>query len=456
MVLTSFLGTFLVSAVSIALPEIERSYEMSAVELSMVMSVYLLAMAMFALPVGKWSDTMGRNRLFKVGLATFTIASFVCGVTNSEFLFLLFRFFQGVGATLTAVIGSAILVQIFPSQYRGSVLGLSVSAVYLGLATGPFLGGVITQIMGWRFLFLLAAVVAAVVEVFAIILLKNEEVYHAQHHTFDQKGTLLYMSALLMLVAGSARTATLLGQCLLVVSFLLFTMFLKVELSVTMPLFDVRLFRHNRLFLFSNIAALINYSATSAIVFLLSIYLQKFRLLSPYDAGLLLVTQPAVMALLSPLAGKLSDSVPARYLATSGMSLCTLGLAMFLFLEISTPLWLLALVLAWLGAGFALFSSPNTNTIMSSVEPSHYGVASGIAATMRVVGQIVSITIVTIFFAFTFQDRAISSVSPHLFLTVLQWLFGIFTVLCGIGTYFSFRREGQREKNNFPFIRPEK
>jgi MFS family permease len=207
-----------------------------------------------------------------------------------------------------------------------------------------------------------------------------------------------------------------------------------------MPVLDTKLFTKNRLFAFSNLAALINYSATFAIVFLLSLYLQKIKSLSPRDAGAILVAQPAIMAIFSPIAGRLSDHIQPRYLTTLGMSMCTIGLAAFAFLGASTPNWVILVTLVWVGLGFALFSSPNMNTIMSSVDKNQYGLASGSAATMRVVGQIVSMTIATLFIAGILGKQSVEEAPDILFIKVVQWGFAAFSILSIAGIYFSFAR----------------
>ena len=195
----------------------------------------------------------------------------------------------------------------------------------------------------------------------------------------------------------------------------------QFERKSKLPVTDTKLFTKNRLFAFSNLAALINYSATFAIVFLLSLYLQKIQGLSPRDAGIILVAQPAIMAIFSPISGSMSDKIQPRILATAGMSMCTIGLILFAFLSATTPIWLIVILLIWMGFGFSLFSSPNMNTIMSSVNKSQYGLTSGSASTMRVLGQIVSMTVVTFSFAIIIGNQAIEQVSFPVFLSVMQW-----------------------------------
>ncbi len=248
------------------------------------------------------------------------------------------------------------------------------------------------------------------------------------------------MAGLVVMVYGSARIPAFSGWLLMGGGILLLVFFWLQERRSAMPVFDTRLFTGNRLFAFSNVAALINYSATFAIVFLLSLYLQKVRGLNPRDAGTILIAQPVIMALLSPVAGRLSDRIQPRYLTTLGMTLCTSGLAAFSLLSDTTPLWIIIIILSGVGLGFALFSSPNMNTIMSSVDKTQYGLASGTASTMRVIGQIISMTIATLFFAAFFGKDTMEAVPPLLFLKAMKWGFTVFALISAAGIYFSYSR----------------
>ena len=438
--ITSFMGTFLISAVNIALPAIEKSFGLNAVELSWVITSFLLATAMFLLPVGRWGDLTGIRRVFKTGITIFTISSIVCGFATSGFWLILFRFIQGIGAAFSSTTGPAILVSAFLPQNRGRVLGMSVSAVYLGLAFGPFAGGFLTQYLGWRSIFFVSTAMGILTIIVAFLFLGKDSRDNVSAKKQNLKGTLFYMAGLVALVNGSSRIPAISGWLLMGGGSLALVLFWWIESRSAMPVLETKLFTRNRLFAFSNLAALINYSATFAIVFLLSLYLQKVQGLSPRNAGIILVAQPAMMAIFSPVAGRLSDRIQPRYLATLGMTMCTLGLAAFAFLTGTTPVWLIVALLFWVGLGFAFFSSPNMNTIMSSVQPNQLGLASGSAATMRVVGQIVSMTIATLFFAGMMGNQAIESVPDNLFLKAMKWGFISFSIISVAGIYFSYNR----------------
>ncbi len=438
--ITSFMGTFLISSVNIALPAIEKSFGLDAVRLSWVITAFLLATAMFLLPVGRWGDLTGIRKIFKAGVIVFTLASLICGFAPSGFWLILFRYIQGIGAAFTSTTGPAILVTAFSPQYRGRVLGFSVSAVYLGLAFGPFAGGFLTQFLGWRSIFFVASAFGLITTTIAFLFLGKDQPKLGIERRLDLKGTVFYMVGLILLVYGSSYIPGLQGWLMMGVGTFALIIFWQVENRSSNPVLETRLFTRNRLFAFSNLAALINYSATFAIVFLLSLYLQKIQGMSPRQAGMILVAQPAVMALFSPIAGRLSDRIQPRYLATMGMAMCTIGLVVFSLLTGLTPIWLIVIVLFWVGLGFAFFSSPNMNTIMSSVEKHQLGLASGTAATMRVVGQITSMTVATLFFAAFIGKQAIETVPDNLFLLAMKYSFLSFSLLSASGIYFSYNR----------------
>lgn len=206
------------------------------------------------------------------------------------------------------------------------------------------------------------------------------------------------------------------------------------------PVFEVNLFRHNRVFAFSNLAALINYVATFAISFLLSLYLQMIKGLHPQEAGMILIAQPIVQAFFSPYAGRLSDRIQPRIVASIGMGLTTMGFSLFIFLDEETTIPFIAACLILHGFGFALFSSPNTNAVMSSIEKRFYGVASGTLGTMRSTGQMFSMGMVMLIFAIFIGRAQITPPYYPLFLKSVRGTSLLFTALCLAGIFASLSR----------------
>jgi MFS family permease len=203
------------------------------------------------------------------------------------------------------------------------------------------------------------------------------------------------------------------------------------------------LFKNSRAFTFSNLAAFINYSATYAVTFLMSLYLQyrPVNPFSPQDAGFVLVAMPAVQAIFSPLTGRLSDRIEPRLIASAGMVLNTVGLTLFIFLNNETSLKLIIGNLILLGFGYALFVSPNSNAVMSSAPNTAYGVASATLATMRQVGMVLSMAVAMLMFAL--YDIANVQITPEyypLFQQGMKTAFIIFAILCFGGIFASLAR----------------
>jgi MFS family permease len=209
---------------------------------------------------------------------------------------------------------------------------------------------------------------------------------------------------------------------------------------------DLRLFSESRVFTFSSLAALINYSATFAVSFLLSLYLQFTRGLSPENTGIILIAAPVMQAAFAPFAGRLSDRIDASIIASVGMGITALGVFMLVFLSDTTPLGYIVIALAVLGIGFGFFCSPNTNAIMSAVEKRYYGVASGIVSTMRLIGQMLSMGIATMIFAIVLGHVEITPEYYPAFDTSIHYAFVLFTILSIIGIYASLIRNEKRQK----------
>jgi MFS family permease len=325
------------------------------------------------------------------------------------------------------------------------VLGINVAAVYLGLSLGPFIGGILTQHLGWRSIFWSCIPIGLIT--ILLVFFKLKENTSKTPGRIDLLGSGFYSLALIALVYGSSNLTKFYGWPLLTAGILFFILFVYRSLRTEDPVFNIALFTGNRLFAFSNIAALINYSATYSLVFLMSLYLQKIKGMTSQAAGTILIAQPLMMTILSPVAGRLSDRVEPRFLATSGMLLSAVGLLLFIFLDEQTSIYFIIPVLTLLGIGFGLFSSPNMNTIMSSVDKKQLGIASGTSATMRVIGQMTSMTIATLIFSFYFNGTQLSHVQNHKFISSVHLAFIISGLICLAGIYFSSSRGNLREQS---------
>ncbi len=439
----SFLTPFMGSSINVALPLIGEYFNANAILLSWVATSYILGAAVFLIPLGRAADIIGRKRIFLLGIIIFTIASFFCGLAGSMIMLIVLRVIQAVGSAMIFGAGMAVITSVFPVRERGKAMGIAVAAVYIGLTLGPFAGGILTEHLGWRSIFFSVVPLGIIVIWFVLKKLKGEWA-EAKGEKFDWTGSVLYGGALSMIMYSFSKIPECKGFILMGGGLIILLFFIIHQLKVSYPVFELKLFKNNITFRYSNLAALINYSATYAIGFLLSFYLQKVRGMGAQETGLILVSSPVMMAILSPLAGRLSDSIEPRILSSAGMAISAIGLTMLISLSDNTGIIYLVSVLLFMGIGFALFSSPNTNAIMSSVEKKYLGVASGSLGTMRLVGQMFSMGIVMMLFTLFIGKVEINPSNLDQLIKAIKIAFAIFSALCFTGIFASLARGNVR------------
>jgi EmrB/QacA subfamily drug resistance transporter len=404
-----------------------------------VATSFLLAAAIFMVPAGRLADIHGRKRIFTIGVVIFSSGTAVAAAAPSGTTLIVARVIGGIGGAMVFGTGNAMLTSAYPAEERGRVLGINVATVYLGLSLGPSLGGFLTQAWGWRSVFWVGVPLGVLILILALGRLKGDWA-EARGESFDLVGSVIYGLALLGLMLGLSELPAAAGVVMILAGVVGIVLFGIWESRTGSPVLDVRLFKGNRTFAWSGLAALINYSATFAVGFLLSLYLQYIKGMNPREAGLVLVAQPVMQALFSPFAGRLSDRIEPRVLASAGMGLTVVGLATLTGLSETSSVGGIVISLVILGVGFALFSSPNTNAIMSSVEQRYYGVASGVVGTMRLVGQMVSMGIVMLVFALLIGEAQITPDQYPRFLTSVRTDFLILSVLSVFGVAASLVR----------------
>ena len=412
---------------------------MDAVLLAWVPTSYLLSATVFLLPFGRIADIYGMKRIFTYGIVIYIISSLLAATSTSAIMLILFRIPQGIGGSMIFGTGVAIIASAYPVEERGRALGINVAAVYLGLSLGPFLGGLLTQHFGWRSIFLANLPLGLIVITLLLWKLKGEWA-EAKREKFDLSGSVIYGLAVVAIMYGLSILPEILGLVVILIGILGFVAFVWWETKAASPILNMNLFKNNRVFAFSNFAALINYSATFAVAFLLSLYLQYTKGFSPQTAGMVLLSMPAIQAIFSPLAGRLSDRIAPQILASVGMALTTIGLILLTFLGQNTAIGFILVSLIILGFGFAFFSSPNTNAVMSSVEMKTYGVASATLATMRQIGMMLSMGIAMLIFAIYIGRVEITPEYYSAFVAGMKIAFVIFAALCFVGIFASLAR----------------
>jgi len=435
----AFLFPFMGSSVNVALPSIGIGLGMTSVELAWVATSFLLTSSLLLVPFGRLGDMRGRKSVLTTGVAIYAIGSTIASLSVSGAMLIFARVVQGVGGAMLASTSVAILASVFGPGERGRALGINAASLYSGLSVGPALGGFLTQSFGWRAVFLVNIPLGVGLFLAAFYKLPNQKPI-APESRFDWRGFAAYAVFLVGGVYGMTQLPSLNGFAGIGIGIAGFLALLRVERAATQPLIDVALFRSNTSFAMSNLAAFLNYSAFFAATFLLSFYLQIVMQLSPRDTGLVLVSMPIIQALVSPLAGRLSDRHEPRVLASSGMALTACALFLMSRFDATTPIAQVVLVLALLGLGVGIFSSPNTNAVMTCVESHCYGLASATLSTTRQVGMVLSMGIATLFIATRVGATDIHSTPPLLLVDAMQSTFLLCTVACLIGIVASVFR----------------
>jgi EmrB/QacA subfamily drug resistance transporter len=438
-IITSFINPFLGAAINIALPAISEEFSMGAVGMSWVAMSFLLSSAVFLVPLGKLADIRGRKRVFFIGNIVLTATSILCALSTSGPMLIMLRGIQGIGSAMVFGTGVAIITSVYPPKERGKAIGITVTAVYVGLSLAPFLGGILTQYLGWRSIFY-ATVPFGLLVIWITWRYIKDEWADARGEEFDLGGSILYVFSMSAFMYGFSRLPEVPAIVLVALGLLGLMAFILLEMRLKFPVFNMMLFRSNRLFALSNLAALINYATTFAITFLLSLYLQYILGLSPRDAGMILIAQPVMMAIVASISGKLSDTHDPRILSSLGMGIIVMGLIMLTFLTETSSITYLVVILAVVGFGFGMFSSPNTNAIMGSVHKKYLGIASATVGTMRLTGQMMSMGIATLILQLFIGNNPISAQYSAEFMTSMRSTFLIFVILCVVGVFASLAR----------------
>ncbi len=442
-ILTSFCSSFLGSAVNIVVPSISAALSVSAGDIGWLITVYSLATCGLSVPFGKLADQTGRNRIFLIGLILLCASCLACFFAGSFASILVLRTLQGIGASMIFATNTAIITACHPPQERGRAIGRMLSGTYVGLACGPVLSGLLNHWFGWHSIFLAvaAAVAISLVPAFRHLPMK-EEMPGVSGSSTDLAGNVLFILMICCTMYGFAAIGSgWLPPVLIGCGLVLGALFVRTELKAANPVIDVRIFRSSPAYTLSNLAALFNYSAIFGIGYFMSLFLQLDQGYSSDAAGLFLICQPVMMALLTSKFGALSDRIPPYRLATIGMGICACCLIFFSLTVHATPAWAIIAALLMAGIGVAVFSSPNMNAIMSCVDRAHYSVASSILATMRTLGQTSGIAITTIVVNAQLGQITLQEASNLQFESAMHLSFRIFALICIAGMFMSMKRK---------------
>jgi EmrB/QacA subfamily drug resistance transporter len=393
--LGSIIGPLGMASVNIAIPDLAAELQANAKMVSWLPTLFILSSVIFMLPASKLADNYGRKRIYAYGMALNAFSSFMCGLGTSIEWVLFWRFIQGGASAMIFGPGVAIITSVTPSHKRGAALGIAAACVYVGLTIAPAVGGWLTELWGWRSVFFFQ--VPIVVALLILIKMRLSGEWKNDEKTrYDWWGTGIFTVFSSFLVYGLSILPHIFGAVMLVLSAISLALFILHQSRSRRPLIRVQMFRESRVFSMSLTTSLLMYASNFPLIFLMSLYLQFVKGLSPSHAGQVLLLQALSMAIMAPLSGKLADRFQPRLLATLGCVIVACGLLVLSLMDTQTSVTYIASSLLLIGVGFGLFSTPNNNAIMGGVKRHEVGVASASMNLARTIGNLFGMSLVNL------------------------------------------------------------
>lgn len=426
------------SMLNLALGSIQDDFLCSEHSLGWISSIYFIVSVMALLPTAKLADIYGKRTVFLVGIVFATAGFILSAFSQNIYQLYVFRGVTAIGTAAISGTSVSMIASVYPPNERGGALGINTACIYLGGSLGPVLGGVMTEMFGWKsiFIFLLPFVIVGAV---AMLMFRHNFI-NTPGAKFDIPGSVVYAMGILVMMFGVLSLPEMYAVAMIVAGLAVIIAFIFMEKKVQNPIFKGSLFKSST-FSRSMLALFLNYTSSFCISFVLSRYLQEIGALTPSQAGLYLMAQPAVQVVFTLVAGKMSDTMDKRILPTLGMAIICVGLVMLLFLGIDLNVPLLIMSQIVIGMGFGIFSAPNTNAIMSYVSRQDFNAASGLISVARQMGMMLSIGLATCLIAIMLgTDTMLVPSNYSTFIDMMKVAWGICLCMCVIGTIVSWFR----------------
>ncbi len=427
---TAIVGTAMV----VAVPAVGKEFSTNIGGLTWVLNSYILISAVLLLPIGQLVNKYGHAFGFNFGVYSFCITTLLCGISWSLESLIFFRCLQGIAASFLYCSGMALVSSHFPPETRGKALGAVTFMVYGGLSLGPVFGGFINSIYGWRAIFIACGLFCLVS---CVVLALSGRIKNDKHdEEIDIRGVVLYVAATSLIFYGISRPFNI-AIILVGSGIILFGGFMALQKRLAAPLLDLTLFSENKVFLFANLSSFLNYAATSAILYMVSLELHQVYHFDSRYAGLIMLSQPMLMAIFAPVSGVLADRIRPQYVATVGMGIVSIMLLSMVFSTGEGGSLRLIFTLAVLGIGFGLFSPANNTIIMNSLKKHQYAIGASILSTMRLYGQTISVSLAGIIIMKFGGAVALDKMNEIDLVSGISSSYIVFTILCFIGIFFS-------------------
>jgi EmrB/QacA subfamily drug resistance transporter len=442
--LGSFFSPLMMSSVNVAIPAIARDLQPDAVMVSWLPTSFMLAAAVCTLPVGKMADMFGRKRLYLMGMLLSSLGALLAALAGTIELLLGARLVQGAAGAMIFGPGAAVITSVYPPNRLGSALGLQAAAVYGGLMLGPWFGGLVTELFGWRWLFATQVPLFLLVALATLLFLRGEWKLDVRPR-FDWSGAFIFGICACALVIGLSDLLSWAGAGLFGIGILGAAAFVYHQSVVVQPLVRVKALRANRIFSYSLVSALFMYGANFPIVFLLSLYLQYIAGLSPENAGRLLIVQAMVVAVMAPFAGRFADRFQPRNIATLGCFITSAGFCWMLLLGYGTPSWVVVVGQLIVGVGFACFSTPNSSAAMRSLTTGNVGVAAALLNLSRAFGNLICMGIVMLIISVNLGEAQIIPEQYDALLVSIHFALALAAAYGVLAAWFSWFRGTEKK-----------
>ena len=465
LVLGTLMAAIDTTIVVLALPTIAEELHSALITVIWTILIYLFVVAVLTTQLGRIGDHVGRGRVFNTGFLVFTLGSALCGASPSAEALVAFRGIQAFGASMMQANSGAIIADIFPRNRRGMAYGFTALGWNVGALLGIVLGGVIITFLGWRYIFYINVPIGMFALLFGLKYIKTEP--HTGRLTFDRSGFLIFFMSLLLLVYSATDVASagpdFFNATLTLAGALLLVYFFIHERSANVPLIDVKAFR-NRVLTFSLLATLFQSAGYLSVAFVLIMYLQGIRGLSPLSSSLVLAPGYVLSSLLGPYMGRLSDRRGAREIATVGLILMIAAVALYMMLSQNTPYDEIVAATLVGGVGSAMFFPANNSAVMANAQAGFYGGASGLQRTLANLGTLASYTLaITVssisvsrqvaFEVFVGTTRLIGGVEQK-FIGGIHSALAVAIVLLAAATFMSFIRGKESREVSAPAAEP--
>lgn len=426
--ISSFFTVFVLNGVILGVPEIAREFAMNNLTQNWTLTIFTLIVTMLTVPAGQIAGKYGFKRTLSIANSLFLIGLIGSVMAFSTETFLASRIVQAIGIAFVNVCEIAIITLAISKESRGKALGIIVTGVYLGTSASPVISGFLIQYFGWRSIFFVSIIFIAI----CVILLRKKitpEWKTNENDEIDKIGSVLYMIGICLLIYGFSALITQIGQICIIIGTIILAIYVSYELKQESPVFDVNLFR-TRTFTAYNIAGMFGYFAVMVFSTLINYYFQYVKGFDPQMTGIILLVSPIVMSITAPYAGRLSDKMHPQKIATVGMVITTFAMVILSFLDSNTSLYIIILAMVLQAFGMGLFSSPNLNAIMSSVDEKDAAYASAGQLATRAIGQSMSLGLLTLIFSWIMGNLDLSSQYADLILHASQIIFIICAIAC--------------------------